>query len=161
MIDDRIMTNKKKLTKVDRFKYEIIVNEWHPEILFNDAMYQSVLDDREFEERISIIMIGNLKSTTSKKCKKVVASTITLSPNDNWYNRDMIREDLHTIGYMNLERADTEIYQEDTICFWVSIPTKSFELIKHFVSYSGKGRFTIMGTDLSYRKGDIYSLRFE
>ena len=46
------------------------------------------------------------------------------------------------------------------MCFWMSVPTKSFELIKDYISYSGKGNFTIMGTELSYRKGDIYSFEF-
>ena len=112
------MAKAKKTIKEVRHKYEIIVNDWHPKTIFNDAFYQSVLDDREFEERISIDMSGKLKSTTSKKCKKDMPAIITLSPSDHWYNRDRIREDLHTIGYMNLEKSDAEIFQEETICFW-------------------------------------------
>ena len=95
---------KSKKSKIEiRYKYEIKVYDWNPKIIFNDALYQSVLDDREFEERISIDMSGKLKSTTSKKCQNDMTTVITLSPGDHWYNRDRIREDLHTIGYMNIE----------------------------------------------------------
>lgn len=62
---------------------------------------------------------------------------------------------------MNLEKADYEIYQEDTMCFLTSVPSKFFELIKNYITYSGKRTFTIMGTELSYRKGEIYSLEFD
>lgn len=154
------MAKSKKLKVEVRNKYVIEVHDWHPKIIFNDALYQSVLDDREFEERISIDLSGKLESTTSKKCQKDIATLLTLSPSDHWYERDIIREDLHTIGYMNLEKADNKIYQEDTICFWMSLPTKSFELIKDYISYSGMEEFTIMGTELSYRKGEIYSFQF-
>lgn len=154
------MAKSKKSNEQARHNYEIEVNDWYAKILFNDAIYQSVLDDREFEERISIDMLGRINSTTSKRCKENMAAIITMSPNESWYNRERIREDLHTIGYINIEKADSDIYEEDTICFWVSVPTKSFDLMKDYISYRKMAKFIFVGTELSYRKGEIYSLEF-
>lgn len=123
-------------------------------------MYQQFFDDRKFEERISMKMTGKVISTTSKKCKASMSAIFEIKPNKDWYERDRISEDLNTIGIINLEKADSEIYQEDTICFWASVPTKSFEYMKDYLTYCRKAKITLHGTETHYRKGEIYSLEF-
>ncbi|GJM16107.1 MAG: hypothetical protein DHS20C13_14340 [Thermodesulfobacteriota bacterium] len=153
------MSNHKR-SKQNNCKYILTINDWHVKILFNDDAYQRIFDDSEFEERISMEMTGRLISTTSKKCKDNMAATIDIKPNELWYQRDRLREDLHAIGNIYIERADSEFYQEDTICFWITVPTKSYENMKDYLSYKGKAQLNLVGTELLYRKGEIYSLEF-
>lgn len=78
------MGRRQNQKKEVQHKYEILVNDWNAEVLFNDLVYQSVLDDREFEERISIDMLGRINSTTSKKCKESMTAIRTVSPSNSW-----------------------------------------------------------------------------
>lgn len=152
---------RKKSRKSDfRCRYNLLVNDWDVRIHFNNEIYQRLFDDDEFVERIYMEMSGKLISTTSKKCNANIAATIDISPNDFWYQRDRLRDDLKFIGSMSVERADSEIYQEDTICFRVSVPTKSYENMKDYLSYKGNAYVTLYGTELFYRRGEVYSLEF-
>ena len=105
-------------------------------------------------------LTGRLISTTSKKCKDNMAASVDMKPSELWYQRDRLREDLHSIGSISIERSDSELYLEDTICFWISVPIKSYENMKDYLSFKGKAQITLVGTELSYRRGEIYSFEF-
>ena len=154
------MTRKSAKKEDLRCRYTLLVNDWDVKINFNDEIYQRLFDGSKFQERISMELTGQLISTTSKKCKENMAAIIDTKANELWYQKDRIREDLHTIGNICIERADSEFYQEDTIFFWVSVPTKSYENMKDYLSYKGNASITIIGTELSYKRGEIYSLEF-
>ncbi|MEQ9617755.1 MAG: hypothetical protein RIG61_01095 [Deltaproteobacteria bacterium] len=92
--------------------------DWHVSVSFNEYAYMNLLDQEEFKESFYMVMEGRLISTTSKKCKSYTAVRVNIYSSEIWYNKHMLREDLHTIGDMEIQKADACLYKEDTICFW-------------------------------------------
>lgn len=151
-----MLKNTKKNTL---YIYKILVDEWRIKLLFNDKTYQRVFNDDDFEERINLEISGKLVSTNSKKCKENMTSLITIEPNELWYEKNRINENLSHIGAIILER-ENEYYLEDTLLFWVSIPPNSYENIRHYLSCCNTCEFSFVATDLYYRRGEIISLSF-
>lgn len=157
---EKIVANKRNRKDDPSQRYTLLLSDWDVRIQFNDQIYQRIFNDREFEERIAIEMTGHLVSTTSKKCKDSMAGIVSVRPSDAWYDRDMLRDDLDGIGSIEIMRADNEFYFEDTIRFYINVPTKSFDNMKEYISLKGQASITLIGTELSYRKGDIVSFEF-
>ncbi|HBN22616.1 MAG TPA: hypothetical protein DD412_05200 [Holosporales bacterium] len=89
-----------------------------------------------------------------------MAAEIVIHLSDVWYNRQRLRDDLHKIGRMQVERVNSYSYKEKTLCFIVNIPTKSYENIRGYMTYKGKASVLLVGTELHWRKGDIYYISF-
>lgn len=151
---------RRKRNFENEYRYEVSVTDWHVNVDFNDYAYINVLDRGEFEESFYMVLEGRISSTMSKKCKKDMAAEIVIYPSDVWYNRQGLKDDLHTIGRMHVERANSYSYKEKTLCFIVNIPTKSYENIRDYMTYQGKASVLLVGTELNRGKGDIYYISF-
>lgn len=156
--EDKVVRRKRNYE--NEYRYEVSVMDWHVNISFNDYAYINVLDRQEFEESFYVVLEGRISSTMSKKCKKDMAAVIVLHPSNVWYNRQGLRDDLHTIGRMFVERANSYTYKERTMCFVVNIPTKSYENIRDYMTYKGTASVLLVGTELSRGKGDIFYISF-
>lgn len=86
---------------------------------------------------------------------------VMLHPSGFWYSDTRIPEDKHAIGDMEILKADSYSLKEDTVYFRTSLPTKSYENIRAYMSYKDRAVVTLVGTDLYWRKGEIYYLGFE
>jgi len=144
----------------NEYRYDVSVTDWYVNVEFNDYAYICVPDRTEFEESYYIVLEGRIFSTMSKKCKKNMAAEIVIRTSDIWYNRQRLRDNLHTIGHMQVERANSYSYKEKTLCFVVNIPTKSYENIRDYMTYRGKASILLVGTELNRGKGDIYYMSF-
>lgn len=154
------MDGRKSRNPENNYIYEVSITDWYVNVSFNDYAYINLFDSGEFEERIYMVLEGRITSTMSKKCKKDMAGAVILHPSDFWYNKHGLREDMHTIGDMEIQKANSYSFKEDILYFRVGLPTKSYENIRDYMTYKGKALVTIVGTDLYYRKGDIYYLGF-
>ena len=154
------MTRRKRRNMKQRYRYEVSVLDWYVNVSFNDYAYSNVLDREEFEENFYMVLEGRISSTTSKKCKSYMSAEVIIHSGDFWYNKHMLRDDVHTIGNMEIEKANSYTYKVDTICFRVSVPTKSYENIWDYLTYKGKALISLVGTELYWRKGEIYYLDF-
>lgn len=154
------MSRRKKRNKEQRCRYEVSVIDWYVNVSFNDYAYFRSLDLEEFKERFYMVLEGRIISTMSKKCKRYMAAKVNIHSSDIWYNKHMLKEDLHTIGDMEIQKADACLYKEDTLCFWVSVPTKSYENMRDYLTYKGRALVSFIGTDLHWRKGEIYYIDF-
>jgi hypothetical protein len=144
----------------NEYRYEVSVTDWYVNVDFNEYAYSNVLDRPEFEESFYMVLEGRISSSMSKKCKKDMAVEIILHACDVGYNRQRLRDDLHTIGRMLVERANSYSYKENTMCFVVNIPTKSYENIRDYMTYKGQASVLLVGTELNRGKGDIYFMSF-
>jgi hypothetical protein len=59
-----------------------------------------------------------------------------------------------------VQKADGDFYKEDVLYFGVSIPAKSYENIGDYMTYKGRASVLIIGTELHWRRGDIYYINF-
>lgn len=89
-----------------------------------------------------------------------MAVSIILHPSDVWYNKQRLRDDIHAIGDMEILKAKSYSFKEDTIYFRVGVPTKSYENIREHMASKSKAVVTLVGTDIKWRRGDIYYLGF-
>lgn len=143
-----------------QYRYEVSVMDWYVNVTFNDYAYINVFDREEFEESFYMVLEGRISSTMSKKCKKGMAAKVIIHSGDFWYDKHMLRDDVHTIGNMDIQKANPYTDKEDTLYFRVSVPTKSYENIKDYLTYKGKALISLVGTELHWRKGEIYYLSF-
>lgn len=157
---ESIMVRRKGSNTKYQHRYEVSVMDWYVNVSFNDYAYINVLDREEFEESVYMVLEGRINSTTSKKCKRYMPALVSIHSSEIWYNKNMLREDMHTIGYVEIEKADSDMHKEDTIYFRVSVPTKSYENIRDYLTYKGKALISLIGTELYWRKGEIYYLGF-
>jgi len=141
-------------------RYSILIYDWHIKVIFNDYMYQKVFNSDEFEERINLELEGRVTSTTSKKCKDNMAARIIVESRDFSHAKNTHNEGLHAIGYVEIEKADSEFYMEDTLYVWFIVPKDSYENMKDYLAYKGNAMISLTGTELHYRKGKVYSLEF-
>ncbi|MEE9215224.1 MAG: hypothetical protein V3U54_10600 [Thermodesulfobacteriota bacterium] len=155
------MARRKRRKTDQQCIYDISVDDWSVCVRFNDYAYINVFDREEFEEHICMILEGCITSTTSKKLKKILASRVILHPGDFWYEKEKLRDDLHIIGNAAIMKANTFDDKEDTLYFWVNVPTKTYENIKDYLIYKGKAKICLVGTELFRRKGEIRYLGFE
>jgi len=153
------MAKRRRINYDKLFRYDVSINDWSVNVSFNDYTILNMTDGDPFEERISIDMDGRVISTSSKKCKQDMAARITIEPGDFWYRNDRTKDD-NTIGYLKIEKKDSEIFYEDTLYFWISLPTKSYENMKDYLTYKGSAQVGLIGTELFRRKGEIYYLGF-
>lgn len=157
------MAKRKKVSQeryVLQCKYSISIHDWHIQVIFNDHLYKKIFETGEFEERISLELEGKVTSTTSKKCKENFPTKIVIEPRDFTQVRNTHTEETIAIGYMEIEKADSELYMEDTLKFWFIVPKDSYENMKDYLAYRGNAMISITGTELNYRKGKVYSLEF-
>lgn len=117
-------------------------------------------DLSQFEERIKIIMEGRIFSTDSKKCKKNMPVKVIIHPSNIWYDKSQLRDVLSAIGDIEIIMAKSDIEDEDTLYCRISVPTKSCENMKDYLSYKGKASVNLVGPELFWRKGEIYYLGF-
>ena len=143
-----------------QYRYDVSVKDWYVNIQFNDYVYLNLFDREEFEEYIYMVLEGRISSTMSKKCKKDMAAKVAIHSGDYWYDKSRLRDDVRTIGNMDIEKANLYTDKEDTLYFRVSVPTKSYENIKDYLIYKGKALISLVGTELYRRKGEIYYLGF-
>jgi len=145
----------------NKYSYDVLVMDWHVNVSFNDYAYINLFDSEEFEERIIMILEGLVSATSSKKCKGEMAAKVIIHPSDFWYDKQMLRDDLHTIGNMEIRKADLYVEKGDTIYFRVSVPNKSYDNMKDYLTYKGGALVRLVGTELYRRKGDIFYIGFE
>lgn len=89
-----------------------------------------------------------------------MAARIVIETRDFTQIRNTHTEETKAIGYMQIEKADSEIYMEDTLYVWFVVPKDSYENMKDYLAFNGKAEISVTGTDLHYRKGKVYSLHF-
>lgn len=154
------MAWRKRRNSEHQYRYDVSVIDWHVNVSFNDYAYINVPDQKEFEESFYMVLEGRVISTTSKKCKRHMLAEVVIDPGDFWYNKHMLKKDVHTIGYMEIQRPSSYVCNEVKLYLRVSVPTKSYENIKDFMTYKGKALVSIIGTELHWRKGEIYALDF-
>ena len=154
------MSRRKRKNMDHQYSYEVSVMDWYVNVTFNEYAYCNLFDQEEFEERIYMVLEGRISSTMSKKCKKNMAAKVIIHPSDFWYDKHRLRDDLHRIGDMDIQKADSYSDKEDTIYFRVGVPTKAYENIKDYLIYKGKALINLVGTELYRRKGEIYYLGF-
>ena len=58
-----------------------------------------------------MVLEGRISSTMSKKCKKDMAAEVIIHSNDFWYNRHSLRDDVHTIGDMEIQKANSYTFR--------------------------------------------------
>lgn len=159
---NNLTKHKRKRKKLeDLFNYEVSVYDWTVNVFFNEYAYMNIFNVEQFEEQYYMVLEGKVSSSTSKKCDKDMLAEVIIHPGEFWYDPNRIREGVDTIGYMSIEKKDSEIYKEDTILFRVIVPTKSYENIRSYLTYKGKAFIKLLGSDLYYRKGDIYYFEFK
>jgi hypothetical protein len=154
------MARRKRRNMKHQYRYEVSVMDWHANVTFNDYAYFNLFDREEFEETFCMVLEGRISSTMSKKCKEGMAAEVIIYSGDFWYDKHRLRDDVHTIGNMDIQKANSYSHKEDTLYFRVSIPTKSYENIRDFLTYKGKALISLVGTELHWRKGEIYYLDF-
>lgn len=108
-----------------------------------------------------MILEGSISSTSSKKIRNDMPARVILHPSDFWYSNTRMPDDKHAIGNMEIIQKRLGIEKEDTLYFRLTIPTKSYENIRAYMSCKDRAMVTLVGTDLYRRKGEIYFLRFE
>lgn len=152
---------RKRRNPKTQHKYEVAVRGWSVNVNFNDYAYRNLFDCGEFEERIFMILEGHISSTSSKKIRKDMPAKVILHSSDYWYSHNRIPDDKHTIGDMEIIQKRSGIEKEDTLYVRLSIPPKSYENIRAYMSYRNGAVVTLVGTDFYWRKGEIHFLRFE
>jgi hypothetical protein len=152
---------RKRRNPKTQYRYEVAVRDWSVSVNFNDYAYVNLFDCGEFEERIFMILEGAISSTSSKKISNDMPAKVILHPSDFWYSDTRMPDDKHAIGDMEIIQKRSGIEKEDTLYFRLSIPTKSYENIRAYMSYRDRAVVTLVGTDLFRRKGEIYFLGFE
>jgi len=70
-----------------------------------------------------------------------MASKLIIRPSNLWYERERLRDDLHIMGNTEIIKAGSLGNEEDTLYFWVNVPTKSYENIKDYLIYMGKADY--------------------
>lgn len=151
----------KRRNSDNQYSYDVLVMDWHVNVSFNDYAYINLFDSEKFEERIFMVMEGWVASTSSKKCKKDLAARVIIQPSDFWYDKHILRDNLHTIGNMEIHSANLLLEQEMTIYFRASVPTKSYNSMMGYLTHKGKALVRLVGTELYRRKGEIYYIAFE
>jgi len=154
------LARRKRRNMKHQYLYEVSVMDWYVHVTFNDYAYINLFDRGEFEESIYMVLEGRTSSTMSKKCKKAMMAKVIIHPGDFWYDKHRLRDDMHAIGHMDIQKANSYSDKEDTIYFRVSVPTKSYENIRDYLTYKGEGLVRLVGTELYWRKGEIYYLSF-
>ena len=152
---------RKRRNPKTQYRYEVAVRDWSVNVNFNDYAYVNLFDCGEFEERIFMILEGSISSTSSKKISNDMPAKVILHSSDFWYSDNRIPDDKHTIGDMEIIQKRSGIEKEDTLYVRLSVPTKSYENIRAYMSYKDRAVVTLVGTDFYWRKGEIYFLRFE
>jgi len=161
-MEEDIMTRRKKRKTDQQCIYELSVDDWSVSVRFNDYAYINIFDRDEFEEDIYMVLKGHITpTTTSKKLKKIVASKVNIRSSVVWYDKQKLRDDLHIIGHSEIMRAETFDEKEDTLYFYVNIPTQSYDNIKDYLIYKGKAKVTIVGSELFRRRGEVRYMSFE
>ncbi len=129
-------------------------------VSFNDYAYINIFDMQQFEEKIYMVIEGEIIDSDSKKLKTGQESQIVLHPAEYWDNRMNIREDTETIGDIAMVKQQYDDISKNVLMFRMSVPVKSYENIRAYLTYKQRGEMHIIGTDLKYRKGEIYYFRF-
>jgi len=154
------MVRQKGRNTKNRHRYVVSVMDWYVNVSFNDYDFIRLIDGEEFEESIYVVLEGRITSTTSKKCKRYMQAKVSIHSSDVWYNKEMLRDEQHTIGKMEIVKAYSCLEKEDTLYIRVSVPMKSYENIRDYLTYKGKALISLIGTELNWRKGEIYTLEF-
>ena len=154
------LARRKRINKDHQYRYDVCVKDWYVNVQFNDYAYLNLFDREEYEEYIYMVLEGRISSTMSKKCKKDMPAKVVIHSGDFWYDKSRLRDDVHTIGNMDIQKANPYTDKEDALYFRVSVPTKSYENIRGYLTYKGKALISLVGTELYRRKGEIYYLGF-
>ena len=155
------MPRHKRRNENQKYRYFVSVFDWSVNVNFNDYAYINLFDCGEFEERIFMILEGSISSTSSKKIRNDMPAKVMLHLNDFWYSNIRNEDDTPAIGDMEIIQKRSGIEKEDTLYVRLSVPTKTYENIRAYMSCKDRALVTLVGTDLYWRKGEIYFLRFE
>ncbi len=145
-----------------QFLYEIVVSDWQAEASFNDYAYINIFDHEQFEETIRLELTGVISYCSTTKLKKGCQRVkVLLFPSDHWYHRNQIAEGAEVIGEIKLTKLpEDENTKDKTLLIKVSLPTKSYENIRSYLSYKGTGVVEVVGQEINRGEADIYYFRF-
>lgn len=143
---------KVKKKKPQNESYEIQVEDWEVDYHFGLNTAPKDLIQGVYWEWSKLILTGKILSPTIKTASKTrieLADEPVLD--DHWKPTPTVAS-AQAVGWMEIPRGD------DTLIFYCSIPSRSFEYISLSVS-SGKIKYaSIFGTKLKWRKGRVSSI---
>ncbi|MFA7275879.1 MAG: hypothetical protein WC043_03650 [Pseudobdellovibrionaceae bacterium] len=156
------MAKRLKRDPARQFLYEIAVNNWQIDASFNDFAYINIFDREQFEETIRLEMTGVISYCSTKKLKKGQQKVkVLLFPSDHWYHRNQIVEGAEVIGEIKLTKLPEDEHTKDrTLLVKVSLPIKSYENIRSYLSYKGTGVVEVVGQEINRGEADIYYFKF-
>ena len=143
---------EKKGKKLENERYEIEVEDWEVDYHFGLNTAPKDLIEGVYWEWSKLILTGKILSPivkTASKTRIELADEPELD--DHWKPTPTIIS-AKAIGWMEIPRGD------DTLIFYCSIPSRSFQYIPLAVS-SGKIKYvSIFGTKLKWRKGTVFDI---
>lgn len=134
--------------------YDVEITGWRSHMSFNDYAYANIWDDLPYQERYYFTLRGTLISTTSQKVKEGQFSEVVV--HHGTYPSHIEEGETTRIG--NMEMMNIQYLEENSknvLMFRVAVPEKSFEHLRVCLAGQSKGRASLVGTDLYYRKGEI------
>lgn len=155
-----VKTNRRKRKYENEVFYEIAIESWEAHVSFNDYLYMNIFDSAPHEEKIYICLNGHHASTRSKKVKKGKPCRVVLHPSDYW-DKPHHEEAEDSIGDMIIYREPIRGTNKDYLMARVSIPFRSYELIRSYLTYKASGTIRVVGTEMIKRKGTVFQISFD
>ena len=148
------MAGKRRRRPDQEYRYEVEITSWDARVVFNEYAYINLFNREPFAERYYIKLNGSLRVTSSKKIKKGLPAEIVLHPTTEWEKPPALDHD-SPIGDLVIESKPKAILAR------ISIPMRSYELIRSYLTYSAKGRVELVGTDIDRRNANIFYIGFD
>jgi hypothetical protein len=146
----KAMKRKRNKKQIENLYYEIEVEGWGVDYHF--GLNTGRKDEGVYWESSKLILTGKIPSPVLEKASRARIE-IAADPqmDDNWTEKPTIIS-AKAIGWMEIPRGD------DTLIFYCSIPSRSFQHIM-LAADSGKIKFvSIFGTKLKRRQGTIIAI---
>ncbi|SEG03332.1 hypothetical protein [Marinobacterium lutimaris] len=152
---------KKHTTDEQKLFYAVSITGWGAYVCFNEYAWINILDTEPYHDRYYICLHGSLVTATTKKVKTGQKVTVAVHPADfKEFNVD--RYGVEPIGDMEITTmANDEGKKEKILVFRVSVPETSFNHIRAAMTGNHTATVSMTGTDLYYRKGQIFHLAFQ
>lgn len=147
------MAGKRRRKPDHEYIYEVDITSWDANIAFNEYAYINIFDREPFTEKIYITLNGAVSLTTSKKIKKGMDAQVVLHPTNSWEKYNWDERELPVGDFIIQNNPELLIAR-------ISIPIRSYELIRSYLTYKAQGRIELVGTEINRRNAEIFYVGF-
>jgi hypothetical protein len=152
---------KKHATDEQKLFYEVSATSWSTYVYFNEYAWINIFDTEPYHDRYYMCLHGSVIKAITKKVKTGQKVKFAIHPAD-FKDLNVNRYGLEPIGDMEISTMkNNEGKKEKILVFRVSVPETSFCHIRSAMTGNHTATVSMTGTDLYYRKGQIFHLTFQ